>query len=176
MQRITEEQKKIAIENYAEHGNITKAAQAANLNRWTLWKEMQRSKVFKDSMANAKAAYCDKLEAILDEQDEVLAFSKVLPRIPLRIAYYDHEGILHHYIPDFIVKTQECFYLVETKGAGFEEMESAKHKARAARAWCNNVSGLGQTKWVYAMIVENDFQRYREQGFNRLVAALGAGI
>lgn len=112
----------------------------------------------------------------LDEQDEVLAFTKVLPRIPLRIAYYDGEGILHHYIPDFIVKTQECFYLIETKGVGFEEMESAKLKARAARTWCYNLSMLGGTRWVYVMIVEDDFDRYREQGFNRLVTMLSANV
>ncbi len=110
----------------------------------------------------------------LDEQDEVLAFTKVLARIPLRIAYYDGEGVLHHYIPDFIVKTQRCFYLIETKGVGFEEMESVKHKASVARVWCNNVSGLGQTKWVYVMVVEDDFDRFKGLGFNRLVATLSA--
>jgi len=112
----------------------------------------------------------------LDEQDEVSAFTKVLSRIPLRIAYYDGEGILHHYIPDFVVKTQRCFYLIETKGVGFEEMESAKLKAKAAKAWCHNLSVLGGTKWEYAMIVENDFERYKEQGFNQLVTALGGDI
>lgn len=75
------------------------------------------------------------------------------------------------YVVDF---SRECFYLIETKGVGFEEMESAKLKARAARAWCDNLSGLGEARWVYVMIVEDDFQRYREQGFNRLVATLSA--
>lgn len=68
----------------------------------------------------------------LDEQNEVLVYTKVLPRFPLHIPYYNQEGFLRHYIPDFIIKTKSGFYLLETKGAGFEEMESAKLKAKAA--------------------------------------------
>jgi len=59
-------------------------------------------------------------------------------------------------------------------GLGFEEMESAKLKAKAATTWCDSVSRLGGVKWKYVMIVEDDFQRYKDQGFKWLVTALGS--
>jgi len=36
----------------------------------------------------------------LDAQDEVLAYTRVLPRMPLRIPYHDTQGYLRHYTPD----------------------------------------------------------------------------
>lgn len=66
--RITEEQKITAIEKYKEYGNMSLAASAINMNRKTLQREMGRSAAFKADMGDAKAAYCARLEQILDER------------------------------------------------------------------------------------------------------------
>lgn len=68
MNKITEEQKEKALAVYAEMGNMSKAAEAINMNRKTLQREMGRNKAFREDMQNAKAVYCDRLEALLDDR------------------------------------------------------------------------------------------------------------
>ena len=105
----------------------------------------------------------------LDEQNEVLAFTKVMGRMPLRIHYYSREGVLSSYTPDFIVKTRNRFYLMETKGELYEELESTKLKAQAAKTWCENVSNLTKTEWSYVKVVEDAFYQYRDQTLSQLI-------
>jgi hypothetical protein len=51
----------------------------------------------------------------LDKQQEVKAYTKVLTRMPLSIPYHDPEGYLRHYHPDFVVRTEDAFWLIETQ-------------------------------------------------------------
>jgi len=67
-QRLTEEQKKKAIEAYAKHGTLNKAGEVAGVSRITLWREMKRNKAFKEAMENAKQEYVEGLENLLDER------------------------------------------------------------------------------------------------------------
>ena len=64
--RITEEQKNIAIKEYAVCGTMTKAAGKAGVSRQTLYEEEKRDKKFKQAMLNAKKEYIDSLEDVLD--------------------------------------------------------------------------------------------------------------
>jgi len=105
----------------------------------------------------------------LDGQKDVIAYTKVLPRFPLRIPYYDADGFIRHYIPDFIVKTKKGFFVVETKGVGFEEMSSAKLKKQAAVIWCEKISKLLGEEWKYVKIVEDVFRQYISLEFNELM-------
>ncbi len=66
--RITEEQKNIAIEQYALTGNQKSAASATNVTARTLRNEMGRSVIFKDAMQEAKLAYDASLLEILRER------------------------------------------------------------------------------------------------------------
>ncbi|MCK4299659.1 MAG: hypothetical protein KAX80_09005, partial [Planctomycetes bacterium] len=104
----------------------------------------------------------------LDEQDEVLAFTKVLVRMPLRIPYHSTEGYLRHYIPDFVVKTGEGYWLLETKGAGWATQTEVKPKAEAAKSWCEKVSELTTQAWSFAQVTEQDFDRFRALPFLKL--------
>ncbi|MEA1905243.1 MAG: hypothetical protein U9M97_05160, partial [Candidatus Hadarchaeota archaeon] len=108
----------------------------------------------------------------LDGQDEVLAYTKILSRFPLRIPYYDKDGILRHYLPDFIVKTEEGYYLIETKGAGFEEMASVALKDKSARKWCENVSDLTGESWEYVKILQPDFESLKYLSFSDLIRSI----
>lgn len=106
----------------------------------------------------------------LDNQKEVLAYTKVLPRFPLRIPYYDEEGFLRYYLPDFIVKTGDGFYLIETKGMGFDEMRSSKFKDKAAKSWCKKLSEIEKTNWEFVKILEDDFNKFKDLGLNEIIS------
>ncbi len=64
--RITEEQKNKAIEKYAKHGTLSKAAAFISMTRMTLYEEQKRDKKFKQDMLNAKKEYVEGLEDVLD--------------------------------------------------------------------------------------------------------------
>lgn len=108
----------------------------------------------------------------LDGQKEVLAYTKVLPRFPIRIPYYDQDGFIRYYIPDFIVKTKKGFFVIETKGTGFEEMVTSQLKEKAAKGWCEKVSKLTKEKWEYVKIVEDEFRQYSGYSLMELIKSL----
>lgn len=119
-----------------------------------------------------KSTYEKTFMVYLDEQPEVLAYTKILSRFPLRIPYYDKDGILRHYLPDFIVKTEEGYYLIETKGAGFDEMVSVELKDKSARKWCENVSKLTGESWEYVKMLQPEFERLKYLSFGDLVQSI----
>ncbi|MGC8894666.1 MAG: hypothetical protein ACP5QG_07460, partial [candidate division WOR-3 bacterium] len=116
-----------------------------------------------------RSAFEKEFMSYLDEKDGVQAFTKVLPRHPLHIPYYNQEGYLRYYLPDFIVKVEEAMYLVETKG-----MEGAEvcRKDRAAQQWCENVERLTGKSWRYMKVRPQDLETYRAQDFQTLARAL----
>lgn len=101
----------------------------------------------------------------LDEKDEVQAFIKVLPRHPLHIPYYNQEGYLRHYRPDFVVKEERAMYLVETKGM---EGAEVRIKDREALHWCQNVEKLSGKPWKYIKVRPQDLEVYRPYDFKSL--------
>lgn len=106
----------------------------------------------------------------LDSQPEVLAFSKIMRYgVPLHIRYYDHYGYLRYYIPDFIVKTEDCFYLIETKG--LEDM-SVRYKDKAATEWCKTASKSGN-EWKYVKIMSKDYEENPTLTFSKLIKNIG---
>ena len=107
----------------------------------------------------------------LDEQDEVLAYTKVLPRMPLRIPYHDAQGYLRHYTPDFVARTAEGFFLLEPKGEGWDKQEDTPAKVQAAREWCQKVSELTGKHWGLVKILQSEFERFQGLPFNELTSA-----
>lgn len=105
----------------------------------------------------------------LDKQDEVIAYTKVLPRFPIRILYYDKEGYPHYYRPDFIVKTKDQFYMIETKGIGFDDMTTVQLKDESAEKWCESISQLMGIKWQYVKIREDKFEQFKLLKFSEMV-------
>ncbi len=123
------------------------------------------------------------MEETLDKSAEVEAFGKIQQRKhPLNISYRDKDGIKRDYFPDFIIKTKDKMYIVETKAE--DEMQKAEGneknlivlKARAAVSWCktaNQVALLDQPQdWEYFMLSEKTFNENRQLGFE-LLAGLG---
>ncbi|KKT93201.1 MAG: hypothetical protein UW94_C0008G0001, partial [Parcubacteria group bacterium GW2011_GWA2_45_14] len=91
-------------------------------------------------------------------------------------------GIKRDYFPDFIIKTKDKMYIVETKAE--DEMQKAEGneknlivlKARAAVSWCKTASQVllsnQPQKWEYFMLSEKTFNENRQSGFDSL-AGLG---
>ncbi|MFW5988539.1 MAG: DEAD/DEAH box helicase, partial [bacterium] len=105
----------------------------------------------------------------LDYQEEVEAFTKILTKFPLRISYYDEEKGVRYYIPDFIVKTEEQFYLLETKGEMLDKLPSVEEKSNAAKSWCKNANLFTDNKWKYVKITQNIFEKRKHHSFKRMV-------
>ncbi|MFH0915121.1 MAG: DEAD/DEAH box helicase family protein [bacterium] len=106
------------------------------------------------------------------KQKEVLAYTKVLVRMPLRIPYHDADGYLRHYRPDFIVKTADGFWLIETKGAGWDKQGEVEFKVGSAREWCARVSEFTKQPWRYAKVVDTDFARFQSLPLKQLLDAV----
>ena len=106
--------------------------------------------------------------AYLDEKNTVTSFTKVLSRHPLHIPYYNQEGYLRYYLPDFVVKEDSGMYLVETKGMEGIEVPI---KDREALRWCGNVQKLSGKTWKYLKVRLQDLETYRSQDFQTLAVA-----
>jgi len=105
----------------------------------------------------------------LDNQDDVLAYTKVLPRFPIRILYYDKEGYPHYYKPDFIVKTKDKYYMIETKGIGFDDMTTVQLKDESAEKWCEGISQLMGIRWQYVKVREDKFEQFKFLKFSEII-------
>lgn len=100
---------------------------------------------------------------LLDNDDDVLAFMKNHQQtLNFRITYIDTNGFVRSYIPDFIVKTKDTYWVIETKG---REDVDVKLKDKRAEEWCKQVSKLTGKEWAYKRIDQARFERGR---FTRL--------
>jgi type III restriction enzyme len=130
--------------------------------------------VFESLPYSKRSEYEKHFMRYLDEQKDVLAYTKVLPRMPLRIPYHDTDGYLRHYIPDFIVKVKDGYYLIETKGKGWDEQTTAQAKADAAKEWAAKVAELTSKKWAFMKVLQNEFERFKSLSFGKLVRAVSS--
>lgn len=112
----------------------------------------------------------------LDNSPQVLAFSKIDRKHPLKISYRDKTGIQRDYEVDFIVKTAARMYLVETKSDKDLESATVGLKARAAQSWCETASTVRPPdsvrqpqEWEYLIVAEGIFKANRGLSFDALV-------
>lgn len=113
---------------------------------------------------------------VLEPSAEVLAYAKLDRRHRLKIPYRDETGILRNYEIDFIVKTADKNYLVETKAERDIDRPNVALKARAAVAWCKQASTVAPPKeyrqpreWEYVLVSEGLFEENRGLGFAALL-------
>ncbi len=112
----------------------------------------------------------------LNPSAEVLSYSKLDRRHKLKITYRDETGILRNYEVDFIVKTADRDYLVETKADRDLNSPNVTVKVRAAVAWCEQASTVpppGEFRqpqeWKYLILSESLFKNNLGLGFDALV-------
>jgi type III restriction enzyme len=116
----------------------------------------------------------DFMADIIEPSADVLAFAKLDKHHALKIPYRDEHGILREYEVDFLIKTENAIYLVETKGDRDMERATVAVKARAARRWCETASGVKPPieqpdKWEYLLISEGLFKQNRHLSFEPFI-------
>jgi len=113
---------------------------------------------------------------ILELSIDVKAYAKLLRKHNLKIPYRDENGIKRDYEVDFIVKTDNKVYLVETKSDREIKSPNVAIKARAAKSWCENAStvllpgNLSQPReWEYLILSENLYKSNKGLSFRGLI-------
>ena len=118
----------------------------------------------------------DFMLSVLNPSAEVISYAKLDKRHRLKIQYRDETGILRRYEIDFIVKTSEKMYLVETKASRDIDSPNTAVKAKAALAWCDQAStvlsdGFEQPQyWEYLLLSESLFKKNQGLGFQAFVS------
>ena len=83
--------------------------------------------------------------------------------------YLKADGMPSYYSPDFIVRTAERVYIVETKAQSALSDENVQRKMRAALNWCEQINRLdpgdrSDRDWQYCLIGQQNFEDHRSKG------------
>ena len=94
----------------------------------------------------------------------------------LTVAYREPSGLLRNYEVDFLLRTAESCFLLETKNDRDLNAESVAIKARAAKHWCESVSGVRPPldlpqpeKWEYLLLPESTYRANSGASFTALL-------
>ncbi|RZK45896.1 MAG: restriction endonuclease subunit R [Pedobacter sp.] len=87
------------------------------------------------------------------------------------IPYIRTDGLLSIYHPDFVVKSKDRVFIVETKGNDKINDDNVKQKQLAILAWVKRVNQLEHEHrmgciWEYILLSDNHFYGLRENGAN----------
>ncbi|MDD5383505.1 MAG: DEAD/DEAH box helicase family protein [Gallionella sp.] len=87
----------------------------------------------------------------------------------VRLRYVKEDGLPAFYSPDFLVRTEQAVYLVETKAQQQTTHPNVQRKLKAATAWCGRINGLdaelrGSMPWHYVLLGEAMFHDWRSKG------------
>lgn len=89
-----------------------------------------------------------------DRAADVLAFAKNEPAVGFHVPYMSPSGGLRYYRPDFVARTADAAWVLETKG--LETIEVPRKDQRMA-AWCRAASDLAGEDWRYLKVTESLF-------------------
>jgi type III restriction enzyme len=102
----------------------------------------------------------------LESSVEVIAYAKLDKKHALKIPYRDEFGILRNYEIDFLVKTKDSMFLVETKAEKDLDNENVGTKALAAYTWAKSANNLEPPqgvkqplRWEYVMITDKVYEQ-----------------
>lgn len=106
-----------------------------------------------------------------NDDSSVEAFCKIRERnhLCMRLRYLKDNGMMAHYYPDFLVRTKDHIYLVETKAQNQTKNPDVKRKEITAVEWCESINELNKDKradclWAYVLLGEDVFYRRRDGG------------
>ena len=86
-----------------------------------------------------------------------------------RLRYVKDDGLPAFYSPDFLVRTADAVYLVETKAQAQTIHPNVQRKLKAALAWCERINNLsaeqrGGAPWHYVLLAENVVYEWQGKG------------
>ena len=87
----------------------------------------------------------------------------------VRLRYVKEDGLPAFYFPDFLARTSDAIYLVETKSQQQTTHPNVQRKLKAAAAWCERINDLppesrAERIWHYALVSESVFYDWRKNG------------
>ena len=112
---------------------------------------------------------------LLEGSGEVKAWCKLQRKHGLAIAYRDPAGLLRTYEVDFLVRTEEGCYLLETKSDEYLTHPTVGVKTRAAKQWCESINGVKPEdreqpdRWEYLLLNESTLEANPGGSFNALM-------
>ena len=116
------------------------------------------------------------METTLDGSPEVLAWCKLQRKHNLAIAYRDPSGLLRSYEVDFLLRTADACFLLETKSDKDMQHPTVGLKARAAKHFCQSISGITSpikvnqaTTWEYLILPESLYRANDGASFTALL-------
>jgi type III restriction enzyme len=116
------------------------------------------------------------METTLEGSPTVLAWCKLQRKHGLLIAYRDVSGLLRNYEVDFLVRTADRCYIIETKADRDLTHKTVGIKAKAARGWCEQISGIDPppdcpqpTQWEYLLLSESAYKTNAGVAFDALL-------
>jgi type III restriction enzyme len=114
----------------------------------------------------------DFMQEVLNNSADVLAFAKLDRKHKLKITYRDETGIPRNYEIDFIIKTPDKMYLVETKADKDIDSPNVAVKVQAANAWCEQATLVQPPEdmkqpqeWEYLIISESLYKSNKGLSF-----------
>ena len=86
-----------------------------------------------------------------------------------RLRYVKDDGLPAFYSPDFLVRTAQAVYLVETKAQQQTIHPNVQRKLKAATAWCQRINNLPEDlraglPWHYVLLAENVVYEWQGKG------------
>ena len=86
----------------------------------------------------------------------------------VRLRYVREDGLAAFYYPDFLVRTADAVYLVETKAQEQTLHPNVQRKRKAALAWCDRINTLKPTDrderaWYYVLLGEDIVIEWQER-------------
>jgi type III restriction enzyme len=86
----------------------------------------------------------------------------------VRLRYVKDDGLPAFYFPDFMVRTADAVYLVETKAQQQTTHPNVQRKLRAAATWCERINDLppeqrADRPWHYALVGESLFRDWLQK-------------
>ncbi len=86
----------------------------------------------------------------------------------LRRPYLKADGMPAQYSPDFLVRTENAVYVVETKSQQGLNDENVQRKQRAALAWCEQINALvpeqrDDRDWYYVLLGEQAVREWESK-------------
>ena len=86
----------------------------------------------------------------------------------VRLRYVREDGLAAFYHPDFLARTADAVYLVETKAQEQTVHPNVQRKRKAALAWCDRINtlephGRDGRLWFYVLLGEEVFTEWRDR-------------
>jgi type III restriction enzyme len=102
---------------------------------------------------------------------QVFAFCKISENRHTfaRLRYVKDDGLPAFYSPDFLVRTEDAIYLLETKAQQQAIHPNVQRKLKAAVGWCERINHLPHEHrqglpWHYVLLTENVVDEWHNKG------------